>query len=54
MRCALCRGELYPGDPYFDLDGRAVCEDCLARYARQYFAPQLRRVRKAGRTRAVI
>ncbi len=47
-------GELYPGDPYFELDGRAVCEDCLARYARQYFAPQLRRVRKTGRSRAVI
>ena len=44
LRCALCRGELYPGDPYFELEGRAVCEDCLARYARRYFAPQLRRV----------
>ena len=43
-RCALCRGELYPGDPYFELDGSTVCEDCLARYARRYFAPQLRRV----------
>ncbi len=43
-RCCLCRGELYPGDPYFELDGQAVCEDCLGRYARRYFAPQLRRV----------
>ena len=46
-RCGLCQGELYPGDPYFELDGRAVCEDCLGRYARGYFAHQLRRV---GRT----
>jgi len=43
MRCSLCAGELYPGDPYFELDGRAVCEDCLGRYARNYFAPRLRR-----------
>ena len=43
-RCCLCQGELYPGDPYFELDGRAVCTDCLGRYARRYFAPQLRRV----------
>ena len=51
LRCALCRGELYPGDPYFELDGRAVCEDCLGRYARGYFAHRLRRV---GRTEREI
>lgn len=44
LRCALCRGELYPGDPYFELEGRAVCEDCLGRYAKRYFAHRLRRV----------
>ena len=43
-RCSLCRGELYPGDPYFELEGRTVCEDCLGRYARQYFSARLRRV----------
>lgn len=43
-RCSLCRGELYPGDPYFALDDRAVCEDCLGRYARGYFSHRLRRV----------
>lgn len=43
-RCSLCRGELYPGDPYFELEGGAVCEDCLGRYARAYFAHRLRRV----------
>ena len=43
-RCSLCRGELYPGDTYFELDGRTVCEDCLGRYARIYFAHRLRRV----------
>ena len=48
-RCSLCRGELYPGDPYFELDGRTVCEDCLGRYARGYFAHRLRRVARGGR-----
>ena len=49
LTCALCRGELYPGDPYFELDGRTVCEDCLGRYARIYFAHRRRRVtRRAG------
>lgn len=51
LRCTLCRGELYPGDPYFELDGRTVCEDCLGRYARSYFAHRLRRV---GRTEREI
>ena len=47
--CALCLGELYPGDPYFELEGRIVCEDCLARYARAYFAHRRRRVaRRTG------
>lgn len=50
-RCSLCLGELYPGDPYFELDGRAVCEDCLGRYARRYFAAQRRRV---GRSRNTV
>ena len=44
LRCSLCRGELYPGDLYFELDGRAVCEDCLGRYARGYFIHRMRRV----------
>ena len=51
LRCTLCRGELYPGDPYFELDGRTVCEDCLGRYGRGYFAHRLRRV---GRTEREI
>ena len=44
LRCSLCRGEVYPGDPYFELEVGAVCEDCLGRYARSYFAHRLRRV----------
>ena len=47
--CALCEGELYPGDRYFALDGQKICEACLERYARRYFAGQFRRVeRKRG------
>ena len=48
-RCALCRGELYPGDPYFELEVGAVCEDCLGRYARRHFAHRLRRVGRSER-----
>ena len=44
LRCRLCRGELYPGDPHFALEGRTVCEDCIGRYARYYFAHRRRRV----------
>ena len=42
--CALCRGELYPGDHYYHLDGMQVCEACLERYAQQYFSSQRRRL----------
>ena len=46
--CALCEGELYPGDRYFAMDGQNICETCLERYARRYFAGQLRRVERNG------
>lgn len=49
LQCSLCRGELYPGDPYFELEGRIVCEDCIGRYARRYFAHRLRRVGRGER-----
>ena len=42
--CSLCRGELYPGDGYYLLENRRVCETCLERYAQHYFAPQHRRL----------
>lgn len=44
MRCSLCTAELGPGECYFRLEGQAVCEACLERYARGRFARQLRRV----------
>ncbi len=44
--CALCQGELYPGDRYFLLEGLRVCDSCLEGYARRYFAPQRRRVER--------
>lgn len=44
VRCALCRGPIWPGEPYFHLEGRRVCEACLERYARRYFAAQRRRL----------
>ncbi len=49
-RCDLCRGELYPGDPYFELEDRVVCEYCLGRYAKGYFAAQLRHVGRSGQS----
>lgn len=44
VHCVLCRGEIWPGEVYFQLDGQRVCEACLERYARVYFAPQRRRL----------
>lgn len=44
VRCSLCTAELGPGECYFRLEGQAVCEACLERYARGRFARQLRRV----------
>lgn len=42
--CALCGGELYPGDVYFWTDRGRVCEACLEPYAQDYFAPDRRRL----------
>ena len=50
LQCSLCRGELYPGDPYYELEGRIVCEDCIGRYAGRYFAHRLRRVGRGERS----
>lgn len=49
LYCSLCRGELYPGDPYFELEEQIVCEDCIGRYARRYFAHLLRQVGRGER-----
>lgn len=27
--CALCGGEVYPGEPFLRVDGRALCAGCL-------------------------
>lgn len=43
LHCALCWGEICPGEPYYRLDSQAVCEFCLERYARRYFARERRR-----------
>lgn len=43
--CALCGEELLPGDRYFHLDGKKICEHCLGAYAGRYFEGDLRRVR---------
>jgi len=42
--CALCGGEIYRGEYYYELDGGKVCRPCLERYARQYFSHQRRRL----------
>lgn len=38
LKCALCGGGVAPGDYYYRLEGRAVCEACLERFARAHFA----------------
>ena len=42
--CALCDGELMPGDRYFLLGGEKICEICLEYYAKRYFEDDLRQV----------
>ena len=37
--CRECRGELYRGDEFWQIEGAAVCGDCLETFARRYFAP---------------
>jgi hypothetical protein len=41
--CALCRGCIFPGEEYYRLEGRAVCDCCLDRFARGYFSGERRR-----------
>lgn len=36
--CDLCGGEIYQGQAYYRINGRTVCQDCLADYAESYFA----------------
>ena len=43
LACALCGGTIDPGDYYYRLEGRAVCEHCLDRFARRHFAGERRR-----------
>ena len=35
--CVCCSGEIYRGEDYFRIDGRAVCSDCLTAFAEDYF-----------------
>ncbi len=35
--CRYCLGEIYQGEDYYFVDGRAVCTDCLPRLAEEYF-----------------
>ena len=44
VACTLCGEELLPGDRYFLLDGKKICEHCLGHYAGRYFEDDLRRV----------
>lgn len=37
--CHQCEGEIYEGEDYFRIDGRAVCVDCLSQFAEEYFQP---------------
>lgn len=46
--CALCGGEIYGGEYYYRLEGRAVCECCLERFARRYFSGERLRAEEDG------
>ena len=36
-RCNCCGGEIYEGESYYNIDGSAVCPDCLEEFAKDYF-----------------
>ena len=48
LECALCRGVIHDREYYYRLEGRAVCEFCLERFARQFFSGERRRAGKRG------
>lgn len=35
--CTQCKGEIYEEEDYFRIRGRAICTDCLPRFAEDYF-----------------
>ena len=37
--CELCGSDIGCGQEYYLLNGQVICEDCLADFARRYFAP---------------
>lgn len=41
FRCAICGGEIYAGERYYQTDEGAVCRDCLIWYAKRQFLPLL-------------
>lgn len=43
--CDYCKGEIYEGDVYYDIDGKSICPDCLGRFSRRYFLDCARRAR---------
>ncbi len=36
--CAFCGGEIYDGETIYRIDGDYIHEDCLADFAKKYFA----------------
>ena len=36
--CSICRDELYAGEVCYRIEGRLICEGCLAAWARTRFA----------------
>jgi len=41
--CQLCGGEIGGGEECYCVNGQVFCTDCLADFARAYFAPFLQR-----------
>ena len=41
--CELCGGEIAYGEECWFINGQVICEDCLADFARRYFAPHRHR-----------
>ena len=38
VHCDYCGGEIYEGETYYAIDGKAICTDCLRDFASDYFS----------------
>lgn len=47
--CGWCGGEIYLGQLYYEIEGKALCPECLPAFARSYFLSCLRTAMPYGK-----